>query len=240
MFDVPFRHATIKNTILAFGALFSKIKIIRPDLVSGNDQTIHVPITYGPKEKIFVRVAQDANFNNQVSLTLPRLAFEITSINFDGSRSVNKNQKILCHKPDGTLTGVFAPVPYNINITLYAITKGTEDGLDIIEQILPTFMPEYTVSVKTIQNMNLTQDIPFVLNSVSISDDYEGDFSTKRLVTTTFDFTAKLNLYGRPGEAKYITRTETSINNIEGTEVFDSHVAVGDPLTGEVVQDFWS
>ena len=240
MFETPFRHATIKNTILAFGALFSKVKIIRPDLVSGNDQIIHVPITYGPKEKIFVRVNQDQNFSNQVMITLPRMAFEITSITFDSSRSLNKNQKILCHKQDGSVSGVFAPVPYNINIALYAITKGTEDGLDIIEQILPTFMPEYTATVKTIQNMNITQDIPFVLNSVSIMDDYEGDFSTKRLVTTTFDFTAKLNLYGSPGDAKYITRTETSVNNIQGTDTIAEHVSEGDPITGEVTQDFWS
>ena len=240
MFETPFRHATIKNTILAFGALFSKVKIIRPDRTSGNDQIIHVPITYGPKEKIFVRVNQERDFTNQVMVTLPRMAFEITSISFDSTRSLNKNQKILCHNPDGSVKGVFAPVPYNINIALYALTKGTEDGLDIIEQILPTFMPEYTATVKTIQNMNITQDIPFVLNGVSIMDDYEGDFSTKRLVTTTFDFTAKINLYGRPGDAKYITRTETSVNNIQGTDVITEHTAEGDPTTGEVTADFWN
>lgn len=240
MFEVPFRHATIKNTILAFGALFGKIKIIRPDRISGNDQIIHVPITYGPKEKIFVRVNQDPTFNNQVGLTLPRLAFEISSINFDSTRSINKNQKILCHKQDGSLKGVFSPVPYNINISMYAITKGTEDGLDIIEQILPVFMPEYTATVKTIEDMNIHQNIPFILNSVSIMDDYEGDFATKRLVTTTFDFTAKLNLYGKPGDAKYITRTETSINNIATDDTITEHVSEGDPGTGEITSDFWS
>ncbi len=240
MFETPFRHAVIKNTIITFGALFGKIKIIRPDLVSGNDQIIHVPITYGPKEKIFVRVSQDTDFKNQVGITLPRMAFEITSISFDSSRSINKNQKILCYKQDGSVSGVFAPVPYNINITLYAITKGTEDGLDIMEQILPTFMPEYTVTVKTIPNMNVTQDIPFILNNVSVMDDYEGDFQTKRLVTTSFDFTAKINLYGRPGDAKTITRTDVDVNNINNTATIAEHTSEGDPETGEVVQDLWS
>ncbi len=238
MFENPYRHAVIKNTIITFGALFGKVKIIRPDLTSGNDQIIHVPITYGPKEKIFVRVNQDPDFKNQVGITLPRMAFEITSINFDSSRSTNKHQKIVCHKQDGTVSGVFAPVPYNINITLSAITKGTEDGLDIIEQILPVFMPEYTATVKTIPDMNIMQDIPIILNGVSVMDDYEGDFQTKRLVTTSFDFTAKVNLYGRPGDAKTITRTDVAVNNIDNTANITNHTATGDPQTGEI-QDFW-
>ncbi len=239
MFDSPYRHSTIKNTILTFGRMFSNIKIIRQDSAEVGQQVIAVPITYGPKEKIFTRIRQDPDFEQQVMITLPRMAFEITGINYDSSRTGNKNQKIACKKPDGSVLGVFMPVPYNINMTLYAITKGTEDGLDIMEQILPAFMPEYTAHVKTIPYMNIAQVVPFILNSVNINDDYEGDFSTRRLVTTTYDFTAKINMYGLPGNANYITRTDVDINNIDTNNVDASHTSLGDKLTGEIV-DFWN
>ena len=240
MFNTPFRHSTIKNTILTFGALFGNIKILRQDSAGAIVQTIAVPITYGPKEKILVRLRQDTDFEKQVMVTLPRMAFEISSINYDASRITNRNQKIACYKPDGSVSGVFAPVPYNINITLYLLTKGTEDSLDVLEQILPSFIPEYTATVKTVPGMNITQDIPFVLNSVNTMDDYEGDFSTRRLVTTTLDFTAKINLYGRPGDAKSITRTETNVNNIADSSTITAHTAVGNPVNGEVTADFWN
>ena len=240
MFDTPFRHSVIKNTILTFGALFGKIKILRQNSADNIIQTIAVPITYGAKEKILVRLRQDTDFDSQVMVTLPRMAFEITSIQYDSARTANRNQKIVCHKTDGAVSGVFAPVPYNLSISLYLLTKGTEDSLDVMEQILPSFMPEYTATVKTIPTMNITQDIPFILNSVSTMDDFEGDFATRRLVTTTFDFTAKINLYGKAGDAKTITRTDTNINSLADSSTIATHTATGNPVTGEVAQDFWS
>jgi hypothetical protein len=240
MFNTPFKHGVIKNTILTFGALFGNIKILRHNASNNIEQVIAVPITYGPKEKILVRLNQDPNFDNQVMVTLPRMAFEITSVNFDSSRVINKNQKIVCHKNDGSVQGTFAPVPYNLNIALYLLTKGTEDGLDVMEQILPAFMPEYTAKVRVIPGLNITQDIPFTLNGVSTMDDYEGDFSTRRLVTTTFDFTAKINLYGNVSNANTITRTDVPIFDFNATLPATTHVSAGDPETGEVVQDFWS
>ena len=243
MFDTPFRHSIIKNTILTFGAMFGGINILRQNSQDAIEQTVAVPITYGAKEKILVRLRQDPTFDAQVMVTLPRMAFEITAINFDTTRALNKHQKITCHKPDGSVLGVFAPVPYNLSISLYLLTKGTEDSLDVIEQILPTFMPEYTAKVRIIPTMNITQDIPFTLNGVSTSDDYEGDFATRRLVTTTFDFTAKLNLYGGASNANTITRTDTSIFNFSenlNERTVTTHTAESDPATGEIVRDFWN
>lgn len=243
MFDTAFRHSIIKNTILTFGAMFGGVNILRQNSSDNIEQRIAVPITYGAKEKILVRLRQDPSFEAQVGVTLPRMAFEITSIGFDASRAPNKHQKVVCHKQDGAVMGVFAPVPYNLSISLYLLTKGTEDSLDVIEQILPTFMPEYTAKVKVINGMNITQDIPFTLNSVSTMDDYEGDFATKRLVTTTFDFTAKIYLYGATSDANTITRTDVPIYDFstdlnQRTKV--THVSEGDPSTGEVTADFWN
>jgi hypothetical protein len=151
----------------------------------------------------------------------------------------NRNNKITCHKADGTNTAVFAPVPYNIDIALHLLTKGTEDALDVLEQILPNFAPEYTATIKTIPSMNITQDIPFVLNSVSQEDNYEGDFAVRRLVTTTFNFTAKISLYGQPGNGNIITRTDTSVLSMVG-EQLAVHTSTGNPITGEITSDFWT
>jgi hypothetical protein len=216
------------------------VKINRMNTNGTLGQTINVPITYGPKEKVFVRLRQDPNLDNQTLLTLPIFSFEITSYTYDTQRAPNRNQKIVCHNTDGTAAGVFMPVPYNLSISLYLLTKGTEDGLDVLEQLLPLFMPEYTATIQAIPSMNLTQDVPFNLNSVSASDDFEGEFQGKRLVTHTLDFTAKINLYGGTGNANIITRTDTLVKNIDGTELFGTHVSEGDPETGEIITDIWS
>ena len=240
MFDIPFEHATIRQTVLAFGAIFEKLRIIRLKEDGTIGQTIGVPITYGPKEKILVRLNQDQNFENQVMVTLPRLAFEITGYSYDTQRMQNRNNKITCQKNDGTTLGVFTAVPYNLSISMYLLTKGTQDSLNIIEQILPSFAPEYTATLRTLPDMNITQDVPFVLNSVSTSDDYEGDFATRRLVTTQFDFTAKINLYGNYGNAgSLITRTETAISKSPLNAPYANHTSTGVIATG-VITDFWT
>jgi len=240
MFEVVSKHSIIKNTVLTFGSLFSNVKINRLKTDGTIGQVINVPITYGPKEKVFVRLRQDPNLENQALITLPILSFEITSYNYDSQRAPNRNNKIVCHNTDGSAAGVFVPVPYNLSISLYLLTKGTEDGLDVLEQLLPLFMPEYTATVKAIPSMNITQDVPFILNSVTASDDFEGDFQSKRLVTHTLDFTAKINLYGGTGNAKIITRTDTLVHNIDGTELLGTHTSTGDPITGTILTDIWT
>jgi hypothetical protein len=237
MFNTPFYHGQIKQCIIAFGALFSHIKIQRFKTDGSVGQVIACPITYGPKEKVIVRLQQDPTLDNQVMVTLPRLAFQITNYSRDMSRAINKNQKIVCHKPDGTTIGVFSPIPYNLDITLYLLTKGTEDSLAVIEQILPIFMPEYTATINSIMDMNITQDVPFILNSVSVDDNWEGDFA-KRMVVHELNFTAKLNLYGNYGHASIITRTDTSVKIFDDAEI-DHHVSTGDPETGQITSDFW-
>ena len=239
MLNIPFSHKTIRSTILTFGTMFSNIKIQRHNQDGSLGQTIAVPIVYGPKEKIMVRLEQDPLLDNQVLTTLPRMAFEIVSYRHDQTRAPNRNNKIGCHKPDGTMSAVFTPVPYNLGIRMDLLTQGTEDSLDVLEQILPTFAPEYTATIKTIPEMNITQDIPFILNDVSADDDYEGDFSVRRLVTTTFDFTAKLNLYGSSGSGSIITRTDTSVLS-STVETMAVHTSTGNPITGSVTADFWT
>jgi hypothetical protein len=240
MFNQPFAHKTIRNMVITFGALFSNVKIIRQKADGTAGQIVRVPIVYGPKEKIFVRLREDPSLNNQVNVTLPRMAFEIVSYSYAADRNPNKHNKVICHNEDGSIKATFTPVPWNLSIRLVLLTKGTEDGLDVIEQILPSFAPQYVATVSTIPEMNVTQDVPFILNSVHVDDNYEGEFATRRLVETTFDFTAQVSLYGGTSTGNIITRTDTSIlTNPNFVDELAHHTSEGDPSTGEITVDFW-
>ena len=198
-----FYHGIIRKSIVAFGSLFSNIQIERKmkDGTGAIAQTIKVPIAYAPKEKWLVRIEQDPALDKQVYTTLPRMSFEITGISYDANRKLNRMNQLACYKPaagatPASYTRMYAPVPYNIDISLYVLTKTQEDAMQIVEQILPYFTPEFTLSLKTVPEMNVVNDVPIILNSVSVQDDYDGDFQTSIFVTYTLTFSLKVNLYG--------------------------------------------
>lgn len=236
MFSIPYYHSVIKKTIISFGSLFSDVQVIRRKADGTAYEIIKVPIAYGPKEKFIQRIDADPNLTAGVHTTLPRLSFEITGYQYDGTRMTNKTQQIKCAKSDGINTFVFNPVSYDVNIQLYALTKGTEDGLAIVEQILPLFSPEYNIAIRTLPEMNLIIDVPIILNGVDVQDDYEGDFNSRRLVTHTFNFTAKIKLPGPIRSGNQILRTEVTLESPLNTK----HVSEGNPNTGEIITDNWS
>lgn len=240
MLEQPFYHATIRNTVISFGNLFSKLKLQRANQEGIITQTIAVPITYGNKEKIFVRLRQETNFENQVAVTLPRMAFEITSYTHDQARFQSKLGKITSKNPDGSINGLFVSTPYNLGVSLYILTKGSEDGLNIIEQILPIFNPEYILPIVGLSTMGLVQDVPVVLNSVSSQTEFEGDFMSRSLTTHQLDFTVKINLYGGIGNATEITRTNVGLRGSMSNGPADlDHTAIGNP-EDKTITDFWS
>lgn len=234
MYEQPYYHGLIKQAVIGFGAMFSQLKVIRsnPNDPAATPQIVAVPIAYAPKEKFLTRVVQDPNQDGFTYVTLPRMAFEITGYNYDNSRMVSRNNRIQC-KRDGILTATYTPVPYNIDFSLYILTKGTEDGLALIEQILPKFTPEYSFTVNALPELHIQQDIPLILNNISVSDDYEGDFSIRRLVTHTLNFTAKLNLFGELQTSGLIRRTDADVRN------FQTHTAVMDE-DGNIIVDQWN
>jgi hypothetical protein len=238
-----FYHGIIRKTIVAFGSLFSNIYIDRKQGDSVNGETIQrlqIPLAYSNKEKWIQRLDGDPNLENNTYTTLPRMAFEITGYSYDSSRKINKMQKISHVEGSNSYTTMQSPVPYNIDISLYILTKTQEDGLQILEQILPTFTPEYTLSINAIPDMEVVQDIPIILNSVSVQDDYEGDFQTRRFVTHTLTFTIKINLFGGISNRKIIT---TVHSNIEGNKTFTeplvNYTAIGDEVTETVISEEW-
>jgi len=197
-------HEVFRKTVVAFGTLFNNIEIRR-----GNE-VMKVPLAYGPKQKFLARLAQTPDpTNKRVQITLPRIAFEIDGIDYDPSRKVSPTQKIKVARDDDENKNVFMPVPYNLGFQLTIISKTQEDGLQIIEQILPYFQPHYNLPIRLLDEMNETKDVPVVLNSVDYEDDYEGDFETRRAIIYTLTFTCKTFLYGPVTEAKIIKKTIT-------------------------------
>lgn len=238
--DTVFYHGIIRKTIVSFGRLFSNIYIDRKqgDSVEGTTvQRLQIPLAYAPKEKWLVRIEQDPDLNNHTYTSLPRMSFEITGYNYDSTRKFNRNNTINCNTGESS-TGVGAPVPYNVNISLYVLTKTQEDGLQIVEQILPWFSPEYTLGVKVLSDLNLIIDVPVVLNGIQVADDYDGSFETRRFVTHTLDFTLKTNLFGPVSQNSPIYSTNTNIRELDGG-LSAVHVSEGDPETYAITRDEW-
>lgn len=235
--DATFYHGTIRNTIIAFGTLFSNIKFQRKNSSGVVEQTIVVPIAYSQKEKWVHSI--EANPDNEVVVytTLPKLGFEITGYSYDATRKLARMNQVYC--VDGNNRDqVFTPVPYNIDLSLYFATKTQEDGLQILEQILPTFTPEYSMSVKVIPSLNISQDVPFILNSVSVQDDYEGDMETRRFIIHTLTFTAKINLFGGTGNVGVITQAEADVATANVNTVAQSYTATQPTPTSPIVESW--
>jgi hypothetical protein len=188
-------HQIIRKTIVAFGTLFNDIYIKHKN---SNDDVIsdmRVPLAYGPIQKFLAKIQQQEKLNKAVAITLPRMSFEMTSILYDATRKAGVTQTFKAS--DGNnLKKVFMPVPYNIGFELNIMTKLNDDSLQIVEQILPYFQPSFNLTVDLLDSIGEKRDIPIVLDSVSFQDDYEGDFSTRRSLIYTLQFTAKTYLFG--------------------------------------------
>ena len=202
MFGEHFYHKKIRNTVIAFGTIFNNVNIKRLDSSGNPLQNIKVPLSYSPKEKFLARLDAQQDLtgdDSKVAITLPRMSFEITGYSYDATRKLNKNQKItkVTTNADTTkMNNQYMPVPYNVNFQLNVFTANSDDGLQIIEQILPYFQPDYTVTMIEDRTMDTKRDIPFVLNSVDYSDDYTGSLTSLRRIIYTLSFTAKVYLYG--------------------------------------------
>ena len=191
MFGRTFYHGTIRKYVTVFGNMFNGIYVQRFDSAGTRIQNIKVPIAYGPKEKFLVRLAQDPNLDQDVAISLPRLGFEMTGINYAANRKLPSTLKhSTVDRNDLTkLTTQYIPVPYDIQFTLSAFVRNADDGTQIVEQILPYFQPEWTNNIKLQPEMGLTYDVPCVLNDVNVEDTYEGDFAARRALIWNFNFT---------------------------------------------------
>ena len=215
MFGTYFYNESMRRMTIAFGQLFNNIQIKRKDSNDTVIQSIKVPLAYAPKEKFLVRLDQQPSLDErEFAITLPRMSFEITSIAYDPSRKLNRIQKFKRVKTtaDGKILDYnYMPVPYNISYSLNIFTATAESGLQIVEQILPFFQPDYTVTVNAIPSLNIKRDVPIVLNSVTYEDSYNGSFTQRRAVIYTLTFTAKTYLFGPAQTQKVIKQTQSDL-----------------------------
>ena len=202
MFGEHFYHKKIRNTVIAFGTIFNNVNIKRLNSSGNPVQNIKVPLSYSPKEKFLARLDAQQDLtgdDSSVAITLPRMSFEVTGYSYDGGRKLNKNQKItkVTTNADTTkMNSQYMPVPYDVSFSLSVYVANSDDGLQIIEQILPYFQPDYTVTMIEDRTMDTKRDIPFVLESVNYDDSYTGSLTSLRRITYTLSFTAKIYLYG--------------------------------------------
>jgi hypothetical protein len=242
MLGTYFYHKIFKKTIIAFGALFKDTYIMHDDKSGNIISQMEVPLAYGPPQKFLARIDQQPNLNAPVQINLPRMSFEMNSIEYDGSRKATVTQSFKA-LGGGNLKQIYMPVPYNIGFELNILTKLEDDALQILEQILPFFQPTFTVTLDLISEIGEKRDIPFTLNSVSFQDDYEGDFSTRRALIYTLQFTAKTYLFGpissttdgliRKVQVDFYSDTDTTVNKREMR-----YTVTPDPITANPGDDY--
>ena len=212
MLGQQFYHETMRKVIISFGTLFNNINLVRKNNTGAIVQTMKVPLAYGPKQKWLSRLDADASLNTKVAITLPRLGFEIQNLSYDPARKLNRVQKFKKVKSSSDdsnkLDSQFMPVPYNLDMELYAMAKNSDDALQIVEQILPFFQPDYTLTINDMADMGVKRDVPIVLNSISYEDSYRGDYAERRAIIYTLAFTAKFYLYGPVVDQKVIKQVQ--------------------------------
>ena len=209
MLGSTFYHETLRKCIIGFGTLFNDIHIIRKDSSGNTIQSMKVPLAYGAKQKFLTRLREDPSLTKTVAITLPRIGFEIGQIAYDSTRKLNKIQKV---KKAGTagnkVDTQYMPVPYNIDFELYCMSKNSDDALQIVEQILPYFQPDYTITINDIVQMSSKRDVPIVLTGISYEDNYAGEWTERRAIIYTMSFTAKCYLYGPVISGQVITKVQ--------------------------------
>jgi len=234
MFGYHSYNKNIRNIVVLFGTVFNDISIKRLKADGTVEREFKVPIAYGPAEKFLSKLNQGS------TITLPRMSFEITDYAYDPVRKLQTTKKFKKVKSGSTtdLNTVYNPVPYDFNITLGIMVKYSDDGTQILEQILPYFTPEFQVTMNEMSTMGIKRDIPIILNSVATEDTYEGDFLTRRALIHTLTFTVKGHIYGRTGDQGIIREVDVNLGaNMNDIKEVNIDIKP-DPTTADADDDY--
>ena len=212
MFGTYFYHEKIRKSVSIFGRLFNNIYVIRKNSSGGVLNQLKVPLAYAPRMKYLERIRQntDLDTDTKVAIKLPRMSFEITSFTYDNTRQLTKLSNF---KAVGTNNEnrqkFYSPVPYNINFQLNIYAKNQDDALQVVEQILPTFNPQYTLTIKPFPDEypDFKEDIPIIIQGLSFSDDFEGAMESRRTIIYTLDFEMKVSFYGAIASGEVIRKS---------------------------------
>ena len=214
MLAETFSHGLIRDFVVAFGTLFNNIKINRRASSGEDSDTIAIPFSYAPQQRYIERITRDLSLDRPVAISLPRMSFEMVSMNYAPDRKLNTMQRYYGRRDDTSNTQIastYSPVPYDFNFQLSVYIANIEDGTHIIEQILPYFTPEFTVSLKSVTELGLNMDLPLVLNSVNMEDSYEGGYDERRIIIWTLDFTLKGQLFGPVSNSGIINKIKINL-----------------------------
>ena len=246
-----FYHEIFRKTIISFGTLFNNITIKQTNSSDTVVNVMKVPLAYGPTQKFLARLEQSPDLNKPVQITLPRMSFEFTGITYDSGRKISTTQEfVVKDDEDGSIVKkAYMPVPYNMQFELSVMAKLNDDALQIIEQILPYFQPSYNLTVTLVNDgINEKRDIPIILENITMQDDYEGDFSTRRVLLYTLRFTAKTYLFGpistatrdiiKTSTVSYLTGTDT--NNTTRSLSYTTSPRAIKNYTGEILTNLSS
>ena len=192
-----FYHEIIRKTVVAFGTLFNGITIKHKDDNGNVVSSARVSLGYGPTQKFLARLEQVPDLNKPVQINLPRMSFEVIGLSYDSTRKLTTTQTFLTKDVNNNqIRKAYLPVPYNLNFELSIMTKLNDDMLQIVEQILPYFQPNYTLTVDLVKEIGEKRDVQIVLDNISMTDNYEGDYNERRALIYTLKFTAKTYLFG--------------------------------------------
>lgn len=231
MFNQYFYHEHTRRAVSVFGTLFNNLQVVKRDGSGNAVRQIKVPLSYGPREKFLARIRQEENLSDpRLAIKLPRMSFEITSINYDESTRLSRGTEYRISSETNPLSAqrMFYPSTYRLGFELNIISRHQDDALQILEQILPYFQPEYTVTVNEVEN-NFKSDMPFVLTDISLSDDYEGDFQTRRSLIYTLSFETRIKFYGPLSDAGNVIRsTRTNLSDVDMT-------STGEPYSSQTI-----
>ena len=189
-------NKVIRKCVIAFGTIFNNIEVRRENSDGSTYSKMKVPLAYGPKQKFLARLEQQPELNKKVAITLPRIAFELTGISYDATRKLSPVTLELKADGNNAVRKMYTPVPYNLEFSLSILSKTNDEALEIAEQIMPFFQPSYNVTVNIVEALKEYRDVPIVMNTINYTDDYEGDFTQRKLTTVDMSFTMKTYVFG--------------------------------------------
>jgi len=238
----PYYHRTIRKYVVLFGALFNDMFIVRETAAEAPKERIKVPLSYAPKEKFIQSLQTDPTLTKSIQTTLPRMSFEMLSLAYDAQR---QQQATIRHRAAGagvnasTYSSQYMGVPYNFDFTLSLYVRNIEDGLQVVEQILPFFTPDYTISARVSEELNIIKDIPIILTSVAEENKSDGALSEgPRLITWDFQFTLKGYIFGPTSNAKVIMGVSANVANANANITGGIYVNLYDDVNNKPIQKF--
>lgn len=238
MLGTYFYHEILRKTVIAFGTLFNNIQIRHKDANGVDFSVMKVPLAYGPIQKFLARIEQQPTLNREIALTLPRLSFEMTGLQYDPSRKTSVVQTFIAVDNNSKVKKVYMPVPYNVTFELNVMTKLNDDSLQIIEQILPYFQPAFNITINLISSIGEKKDVPIILESITQKDQYEGNLSDRRIIIHTLRFTAKTYLFGPVADSTDGLIKRVDVDYYDNTNITTAKRVQRYTATPKALQDY--